>query len=85
MTVIDEPLIDAASNATFQYPASISAAWGEGGYRRALADARRGLPHDSVLYDVRTDLATQVILSIYRERCLIVNAAVAVPASDTSE
>ncbi len=76
-----EPLIAAASSAQ-PYPASIGVGWGDGGYRRALADARRGLPRDSILYDVRADLATQVILSIYRESCLIVNAAVAVPLAD---
>ena len=42
-------------------------------------DARRGLPHDAVLYDVRADLSTLVILSVYRQSCVVLDAAVALP------
>ena len=60
-------------------PAGVSATWGDGGYRDAMDDARRGLPPEAVLYDVRADLATLQILSIYYQHCVLLDAAVALP------
>jgi hypothetical protein len=74
-----EPLIAALTGSAVPAPPWVSATWGDGGYRDAMDDARRGLPRDAVLYDVRADLATLMILSIYRQRCLVLDAAVALP------
>jgi hypothetical protein len=74
-----EPIVAAFSGSPVPLPVSAGATWGDGGYREALDDARRGLPHDAVLYDVHADLATLMILSIYRQRCVLLDAAVAVP------
>jgi hypothetical protein len=62
----------------------VSATWGDGGYRDALDNARRGLPRSAVLYDVRADLATLQILSIYYQRCVELDAAVALPLETTA-
>lgn len=61
--------------------ASLSAGWGAGAYKEALADARSGLPDDAVLFDVRADLNKFSILMVYRRQCLWVDAAVAVPVA----
>jgi hypothetical protein len=75
-----EPVVAAlSSGSVVPTAASVSVAWGEGGYRDAMADARRGLPHNAVLYDVRADLSSFVLLSIYHERCIVLDAAVALP------
>jgi hypothetical protein len=79
-----EPLMATLSGSLPPTAASVSATWGDGGYRAALDQARRGLPRDAVLYDVRADLATFVILSIYRERCIVLDAAVALPLEATA-
>ena len=79
-----EPLVAAVSGSPLAGPVSLSAAWGEGGYRDALDDARRGLPHEAVLFDVRADLSTLVILSIYQQRCVELDAAVALPLAAAS-
>jgi hypothetical protein len=77
-----EPLLATLPGSLPPTAASVSATWGEGGYREAMDDARRGLPQSAVLYDVRADLQTFVILSIYRERCVLINAAIALPLAD---
>jgi hypothetical protein len=74
-----EPLVSAISGSVVPTATSISATWGDGGYRDAMDDARRGLPSRAVLYDVRADLATLQILSIYYQRCVQLDAAVALP------
>ena len=58
---------------------SISAGWGEGGYRHALADLRKNLPANAVLFDLRADVRLRTILSVYAEECLELDAAVFVP------
>lgn len=74
-----EPLVSAISGSVVPSPPSVNATWGEGGYRDAMDDARRQLPSTAVLYDVRADLATLQILSIYYQRCVQLDAAVALP------
>jgi hypothetical protein len=74
-----QPLISAFSGSVVPTAASVSATWGDGGYRDAMVDARRELPLEAVLYDVRADLATLEILSIYYQRCILLDAAVALP------
>jgi len=59
---------------------SLSVGWGEGAYRTALDDARSKAPSASVLFDVRADLQTRIIAAVYREQCLLVDAAVATAA-----
>lgn len=56
--------------------AMLSVGFGEGAYRQATDDARQLLPAGALLYDVRADLQARTILLLYREECLIVNAAV---------
>lgn len=80
-----QPLFSALSGALPTAAAtSVSATWGDGGYRAAMDDARRGLPPEAVLYDVRADLATFVVLSIYRERCVVLDAALALPLASSA-
>lgn len=59
---------------------SISAGWGDGGYGRALADLRKNLPANAVLFDLRADIRLRTILSVYAEECLELDAAVFLPA-----
>jgi hypothetical protein len=79
-----EPLVSAISGSVVPTAPSVSATWGDGGYRDALDNARRGLPRSAVLYDVRADLATLQILSIYYQRCVELDAAVALPLETTA-
>lgn len=58
---------------------SISAGWGDGGYNRALADLRKNLPANAVLFDLRADVRMRTILSVYAEECLELDAAVFLP------
>ncbi len=58
---------------------SLSAGWGQGAYREALDDARESLPPQALLFDVRADINTFMILTVYRRQCLEINAAVAMP------
>jgi len=58
----------------------LSVGWGEGAFKEALGKARAGLPKDAVLFDLRADLNHYSILTVYRRQCLLVDAAVAVPA-----
>jgi hypothetical protein len=53
-------------------PASI--AWGNGGYRDAVREAQSHAPGAS-LTDVRADLKTISILTIFRQQCVVVTAA----------
>jgi hypothetical protein len=54
---------------------NVSAAWGDGGYQRAIAEAASKAPgHD--LVDVRADLEVTVILGIWMQQCVNVNAGV---------
>ena len=53
-------------------PASI--AWGDGGYRDAVRVAQAQAP-DSSLTDVRADIHTISILTIFRQECVVVTAA----------
>lgn len=62
------------------WASSISAGWQQGGYHDALAQARIGLPPDTVLFDVIADLKFLMVLTMYRQMCVVVDAAVAVPA-----
>jgi hypothetical protein len=63
------------------WASSISAGWHRGGYHDALEQARIGLPPDAVLYDVMADLKYFMVLTLYRELCVVVDAAVAMPRS----
>jgi hypothetical protein len=40
---------------------------------------RRQVPAGALLYDVRADLDIRMILSIYREQCLVLDTGVLVP------
>jgi hypothetical protein len=51
-----------------------SIAWGEGGYRDAVRVAQAKAP-DASLTDVRADLHEISILTIFRQRCVVVTAA----------
>jgi len=53
-------------------PASI--AWGDGGYRDAVRVAQAQAP-DASLTDVRADIHTISILTIFRQQCVVVTAA----------
>jgi hypothetical protein len=53
-------------------PASI--AWGDGGYRDAVRVAQAQAPEAS-LTDVRADMHEISILTIFRQRCVVVTAA----------
>lgn len=55
---------------------SLGVAWGDGGFRRALADAKASAP-EGHLYDVRADMHTRSILGVWIHHCLEVHAAVA--------
>lgn len=61
----------------------LSAAIDDGTYAEALEAAHAQAP-DSLLYDVRADLQARTILLVYRQECLIVNAAVASPSAATN-
>jgi hypothetical protein len=63
---------------------ALSVAWANGAFEAALADARRDLPPEAVLYDVRADLNLRMIMTVYRELCLELDAAVAMPVSAPS-
>lgn len=76
------PLLAAATNSPLASAATVSVSWADGGYRDAMEDARRGLPPNAVLYDVRADLSTMMILSIYTQRCVVLDAAVALPVAE---
>ena len=54
-------------------PASV--AWGEGGYSDAVREAQAKAP-GALLTDVRADLHEISILTIFRQRCLVITAAV---------
>jgi len=58
---------------------SLSAGWGQGAYGEALDNARQGLPAEALLFDVRADINTFMILTVYRKQCLEISAAVAMP------
>lgn len=60
---------------------SLSAGWGQGAYREALDNARDGLPPEALLFDVRADINTFMILTVYRRQCLEIDAAVAMPVA----
>jgi hypothetical protein len=51
-----------------------SVAWGEGGYRDAVRVAQAKAP-GALLTDVRADLHETSILTIFRQRCVVVTAA----------
>ena len=52
----------------------LSAAWGDGGYRDAVARAQAQAPR-AALTDVRADLHVVSILTILRRQCVVVTAA----------
>lgn len=54
-------------------PGFIGAAWGDGGYMRAVAEANASAP-GAHLVNVRADLRTTVILGLWRRQCVEVNA-----------
>lgn len=54
----------------------LSVGWGKGAYEQVLGELARGLPAGAVLTDVEIDLRERAILSVYREQCLEVSAAV---------
>ncbi len=53
----------------------ISAAMGNGGYRKTLADIRKERPELAGIYDVKVDVETfSVMLGIYTRLCTVVSA-----------
>ena len=52
--------------------------WGDGGFARAMEDARRDAGGD-VLVDVRADRHFTTVLWVYRRNCVEVHASVAAP------
>ena len=54
---------------------SASIGWGDSGYQRALRDAANQVAPDALLYDVRADLQTVNVLSIWRQACIVVTAS----------
>ncbi|MBI5549108.1 MAG: hypothetical protein HY901_34925 [Deltaproteobacteria bacterium] len=58
--------------------AGLNAAWGEGGFRAAMASAQAQAP-DALLYDVRADLKIVSVLSVWHRQCVVVTASVAAP------
>lgn len=52
-----------------------SVGWGDSGYQRALRDAANQVAPDAMLYDVRADLQTINVLSIWRQSCIVVTAS----------
>jgi hypothetical protein len=59
---------------------ALSVGWGEGAYQSAIEDARSKAPAAIALFDLRADVQTRIIAAVYREQCLIVDAAVATAA-----
>jgi len=60
-------------------PGSLSAGWGDGGYQAAVDDAKKNLPKEAILYDVRADLQYRMVLTIYHEQCVHVDAGLLLP------
>ncbi|MDE2491425.1 MAG: hypothetical protein KGM24_11285 [Elusimicrobia bacterium] len=59
---------------------SVSGAYGNGGYRKALADLRRKHPEAAGLYDVTTDVQVFSLLNgLYRSLCTIVTGRAFAP------
>jgi hypothetical protein len=58
----------------------LSTGWGDGSYRAAMDDLRQHVPSGAVLYDVRADVDIRMILGVYREQCLVLDAGLLVPA-----
>jgi len=53
---------------------SITGAYGDGGFAKALADIKKAKPEVIGIYDVRTDMRVFSILGIYRKLCTEVTA-----------
>jgi hypothetical protein len=51
-----------------------SVAWGDGGYRDAVRVAQAQAP-EALLTDVRADIHTISVLTIFRQQCVVVTAA----------
>jgi hypothetical protein len=63
---------------------SLSAGWGQGGYDKALAKAQREAGPETYLVDVRADLRSiSVLLGIWQQQCVIVDAGVVPPSALT--
>lgn len=71
----------APATAMSNLPASLAVSVADGTYAEAVADARRGLPQDALLFDVRSDLNILMVLGIYERRCVLIDAAVARPVA----
>ena len=71
-------IIKSEGNAAYA-AASVSAGWGQGGYAEAVAQALEATPGGR-LVDVRADMATTMILSVWRRQCVRVTGRI-VPAS----
>lgn len=67
-----DPVLRAAATGAPGF--SPSAGWGDGGYRRAIADAASKAP-GARLHDVRVDLGVLVVLGVVRRECVRVDAA----------
>ncbi len=53
---------------------SISGAYGDGGFGKALAQIKKDKPEVAGIYDVRTDMHVFSILGIYKKLCIEVTA-----------
>jgi hypothetical protein len=74
-------IVAAATNSSTlaRGPAAISAGWGDGGYRAAVDNAKAKLPKEAILYDVRADMRHRLILTVYHEQCVVIDAGVLLP------
>jgi len=57
----------------------LSVGWGHGAYADVVSELLAGQPAGTVLSDVRADLRTRMILSVYREQCLVLTATLLRP------
>jgi hypothetical protein len=60
-------------------PAALSAGWGDGTYAELTAQMLATQPKGATLTDLRADVSYRAILSVYREQCLELDAAVVLP------
>lgn len=62
-------------------PTWLSAGWGEGTFAEVANKMLATQPQGATLTDVRADVRTRAFLSLYREQCLVLDAAVVLPSA----
>jgi hypothetical protein len=55
---------------------TLSGGWGDGGASAAMEVASQGLAVGEMLYDIHVDLNTMIVLGVWRQECVVVNARV---------